>query len=53
MEDQKNTFKIFIVVSILLFISFLLDLCLSYVNVFNSATGQMEFVPVLYLIPLL
>lgn len=50
---ETTFYKIFALISILLFAFFLLDLSLSYVSVHNTVTGQCSLQPVIKFIPLL
>lgn len=50
---ETTFYKIFALISILLFAFFLLDLSLSYVSVHNTITGQCSLQPVIKFIPLL
>jgi len=50
---EATFYKIFALISILLFAFFLLDLSLSYVSVHNTVTGQCTLEPVIKFIPLL
>jgi hypothetical protein len=50
---EAKFYKIFALVSILLFMFLLLDLSLSYIPVYNTANGQCTFQPVIKFIPML
>jgi len=50
---EANFYRIFALISILLFMFFLLDISLSYIPVYNTANGQCTFQPVIKFIPML
>jgi len=52
-KGEASFRRMFVLISILLFAFFILDLSLSYVPVYNTLTGHFTFQPVIKFIPLL